>query len=143
MCPLNGAFAASRFVHYQLFQIHASHRSLLFQKGHDGLLGILLRRLQWHRLVGHQLLIMLLRGRRQHCPDGFHLCACLIFHTYRLGMEEDTTCLSANVQLFLRYIGALSSIGSLPRMVTLRAAFHSSPEPARSILASSPAFFTM
>ena len=42
MCPLNSAFAASRFVHYQLFQIHASHRSLLFQKGHDGLLGILL-----------------------------------------------------------------------------------------------------
>lgn len=40
-----------------------------------------------------------------HCPDGFHLCACLIFHTYRLGMEEDTPCLSANVQLFLRYIG--------------------------------------
>ena len=42
MCPLNGAFAASCFVHYQLFQIHTSHRSLLFQKGHDGLLGILL-----------------------------------------------------------------------------------------------------
>ena len=48
MCPLNGASAASRFVHYQLFQIYASHRSLLFQKGHDGLLGIPLRRLQWH-----------------------------------------------------------------------------------------------
>ena len=55
MCPLNGAFAASCFVHYQLFQIHTSHRSLLFQKGHDGLLGIPLRRLQWHRLVGHSL----------------------------------------------------------------------------------------
>jgi len=48
---------------------------------------------------------MLLRGRCQHCPGGFHLCARLVLHAYRLGTEEDTACLSANVQLFLRYIG--------------------------------------